>query len=607
MHTGPSSRALAAPRLRATAVALLALLLAAVAPAGTALAAGPLATAAPGSAVRLSITAPATATAGTPVAVKVVARDAAGQVATAYRGTVAFTSTDAKAVLPAAYTFTATDGGVHTFGGVALRTAGSRTVTVTDRVSASVTGTSAPVAVTAGTATRLSVSAPATATAGAPVTVTVTAKDAYFNVDRGYRGTVALTSDDPAARTLVAGYAFTATDAGAHRFTVALPTAGTRTVTARDTVRTALTGSAAVAVGAAATQVAGSLWSWGSNTQGQLGTGTTTDRVEPGRVGTQVDWTRVEGGANFTVALKQDGSLWAWGQNNGRLGDGTTTARTTPVRIGADRWKAVAAGEAHTVAIRADGTLWAWGQNWAGQVGDGTTTKRTAPVRISAETTWRSVTAGHSHSAAVKADGTLWTWGSNLNGQLGEPRPDTLPDDGTVGRFRTTPQRVGATTAWASVTAHFDHTLALAADGGLWAWGANEHGALGDGTTRDGYTPRRIGTDRWTAVTSGVSRSFAIKADGSLWAWGENGYGALGDGTTTDRLVPVRIGTGHTWSQVAASSFGAVAVATDGTLWQWGENWADPTKHGRPPARVGTTTGWMLAGAGTYHWLATRR
>ena len=606
MNIGPSSRAHAAPRLRTVAVGLLTLLLTAVAPAATALAAGPLATVTAGTAVRLSVTAPATATAGTPVAVKVVARDAAGQVATSYRGTVAFRSTDTKAVLPAAYTFTTADNGVHTFTGVALRTAGTRTVTVADRTTTTLTGTTSSIAVTAAKATRLTVTASATATAGAPTTVTVTAKDAFFNVDRAYRGTVALTSDDPAARTLVAGYAFTSADAGAHRFTVALPTAGTRSVVAKDVARTTVTGSAAVTVAGVTAQATSTLWTWGSNTAGQLGDGTTTDRVDPARVGTRADWATVEGGTDYSVAIKQDGSLWAWGSNNGRLGDGTTTSRATPVRIGTDRWKAVSAGEAHTLGIKADGTLWAWGQNWSGQVGDGTTTKRTAPVRISADTTWTSVAAGNHHSAAVRSDGTLWTWGANFSGQLGEPLVITLPDDGTSGRFRTTPKRIGTATTWRSVSAHFDHTLALRSDGTLWSWGANERGALGVGTTTNGFAPAQVGTDRWTAVTAGVSRSFGIKADGSLWAWGENSYGALGDGTTTDQLVPVRIAGAQRWAQVASGSFGAVAVASDGSLWQWGENWSDPARHGKPPARVGTGTGWALAGAGSYHFLATR-
>jgi len=130
----------------------------------------------------------------------------------------------------------------------------------------------------------------------------------------------------------------------------------------------------------------------------------------------------VSAGGTHTVAIRTDGTLWAWGSNGGgRLGDGTTTNRHSPVRIGtASDWASVSAGGNHTVGVRTGGTLWAWGSNGSGQLGDGTTTFGTAPIRIGSASDWASVSAGSSHNVGVRTDGTLWAWGWNGSGQLGD-------------------------------------------------------------------------------------------------------------------------------------------------------------------------------------------
>ncbi|QJW98077.1 beta strand repeat-containing protein [Frigoriglobus tundricola] len=200
----------------------------------------------------LQVSEPTTATAGTAFSVTATLKDAYGNVATGYRGTVHFTSTDGQAVLPANYTFTAADAGAHTFT-VTLKTAGSKSVTATDTVTSALTS-SASTTVSAASASVLQVSEPATATAGSSFSVTVTAKDAYGNVATGYRGTVHFTSTDGQA-VLPANYTFTAADAGAHTFTVTLKTAGSESVTATDTVTGAITGTATTTVSAASASV----------------------------------------------------------------------------------------------------------------------------------------------------------------------------------------------------------------------------------------------------------------------------------------------------------------------------------------------------------------
>ena len=247
------------------------------------------------------------------------------------------------------------------------------------------------------------------------------------------------------------------------------------------------------------------------------------------------DWATVAAGSwGHSLALKTDGSLWAWGLNHfGELGDGTTHDRSAPTRIGAGQdWMAIAAGSYHSLGLKTDGSLWAWGENEAGQLGDGTTEDRLFPIRVGSTDDWVAMAAGYHHSLGLRSDGSLWAWGDNEHGQVG---------DGTRS-LRSNPTRIGSANDWVAVAAGSGYSLALQSDGSLWAWGNNEHGQLGDYTTTDRLRPTLIERhlakkDRWSAV-SGSFPTLALKPDGSLWAWGFNAFGGLGDGTTVDRHSP---------------------------------------------------------------------
>ncbi|OGA38117.1 MAG: hypothetical protein A3G26_01175, partial [Betaproteobacteria bacterium RIFCSPLOWO2_12_FULL_65_110] len=311
----------------------------------------------------------------------------------------------------------------------------------------------------------------------------------------------------------------------------------------------------------------GTLWAWGRNFDGELGIATADIvSLSPAQVGS--GFSAVTAGYDHTAAVKTDGTLWAWGSDSyGQLGQGTITARPRPVLIGTG-YGAVAVGgeesafglsQTHVVALKTDGTLWAWGNNSAGQLGDGTFTSRSDPVRIGSG--YAAVAAGNRFSLAIKTDGTLWAWGSNFYGELGI---SAAPD------LRNSPVQVGS--GYSAVVAGGDYagyTVALKTDGTLWAWGENYWGQLGDGTTTRRPTPVQIGSG-YSAAAAGNGHTLALKTDGTLWAWGWNGSGQLGDGTTTQHLTPVQIGSGY--SAVAARHDQTFAVKTDGTLWAWGAN-----------------------------------
>ena len=254
----------------------------------------------------------------------------------------------------------------------------------------------------------------------------------------------------------------------------------------------------------------------------------------------------------------------------------------------------------HTVAIMTDGELWAWGANWFGQLGDGTTIDRHSPERIGTTSNWASVSVGWNHTMAITTNGELWTWGRNREGQLG---------DGTT-IDRHSPVRIGTASNWVSVSAGWAHTVAITASGELWAWGQNNLGQLGDGTTINRHSPVRIGTtSNWVSVSAGEIHTVAITASGELWAWGRNGNGRLGDGTTIGRHSPVRIGTASNWASVSAGWEHTVAITENGELWAWGwNNWGQlgdgTTTNHHSPVKIGTASNWASVSAGRAHTVA---
>jgi alpha-tubulin suppressor-like RCC1 family protein len=255
------------------------------------------------------------------------------------------------------------------------------------------------------------------------------------------------------------------------------------------------------------------------------------------------------------------GSLWVWGGNQlGHLGTNTQDESvSTPVQTvaGGTNWKQISRGIECQAAIKTDGTLWTWGYNWYGTLGDGTGgnfTNKSSPVQtVAGGTNWKQVTIGLHYCHAIKTDGTLWTWGRGTDGGLG---------DGTTTNKSSPVQLAGNT--WKQVSNGRYITTAIKTDGTLWGWGHNYYGQVGDGTTTYRSSPVQTasGGTNWKLVASSMyNHTLAIKTDGTLWAWGRNTYGEIGDNTTVDKSSPVQVGNGNNWKTIGIGSGGPQSAA----------------------------------------------
>jgi alpha-tubulin suppressor-like RCC1 family protein len=311
----------------------------------------------------------------------------------------------------------------------------------------------------------------------------------------------------------------------------------------------------------------GTLWAAGDNTYGALGDGTNTHRSTPVQVLGLSGVTAITGGLNDALALKSDGTVWGMGYNaTGALGDGTTTNRSTPVQmLGLSGITGIAAGSHHSLALKSDGTVWAVGLNFYGQLGDGTTTNRTTPVQVVGLAGITAVAAAGTHSLALKSDGSVWSWGSNDLGQLG--------DGTTVNKI--TPVQMSGLAGVTAVSAGYWHSLALEADGTAWAVGSNGSGQLGDGTNIDRSIAVQVSQlSGITAVAAGqADHSLALKSDGTVWAFGMNQFGKLGDGTTNARNTPGLVSGLSGVTAVSAGTSHSLALKSDGSVWAMGDNY----------------------------------
>jgi alpha-tubulin suppressor-like RCC1 family protein len=324
----------------------------------------------------------------------------------------------------------------------------------------------------------------------------------------------------------------------------------------------------------------GTLWTWGSNSAGQLGNGTTTNSNIPVQVGTENTWVSVQAGQMFSLGLKSDGSVWAWGFNtSGQLGDGTFVNKSSPVPVSglSGGATAIASGSGHSLAL-VNGVVKSWGSNNSGQLGDGTFVDKNIPVPVSG--LFGGVTdiaAGGSQSLII-VNGAAKSWGQNNAGQLG---------NGTNINSNIPVQVSGLLSGVTSIAGGNTHSLAIV-NGSAKSWGNNGFGQLGDGTFVNKSIPVQVSglSSGVTAVTGGLNHSLAI-VKGSVMSWGFNPVGQLGDGSTTNRNTPVSIINGAT--SIAAGNAHSLAIA-NGVAMSWGQNSAGQLGDGTNAARTSPVT-----------------
>lgn len=360
------------------------------------------------------------------------------------------------------------------------------------------------------------------------------------------------------------------------------------------------------------------IYGWGDGRNiGALGGGTEIRiRTSPSSDILLSNWNNVSAGDRYTLGIRENGELWAWGRYI-VMDSGELIHAWRPQRIGDESdWDKISANRdnsrRHSLTIKTNGELWAWGENRRGQLGDGTNVNRQQPVQIGTASDWKDVRAGMPEfSLAVKTDGTMWSWGGEGSGGLLGSPVYILGAEGI--ESSSIPIQIGSDMDWDKISTGYQYSMAIKTDGTLWVWGIN-NGQFGNDNEESSVVPVQVGEDSdWGEISVGREFALAIKTDGTLWAWGNNENGQLGDGTTEYKMVPIQIGGNSNWDKVSAGVDHSLALKTDGTLWGWGFNFVGrvgigvrQTMNVLTPTKLGSDTDWEIMSAGRGHSFAIK-
>ncbi|MDC0762564.1 RCC1 repeat- and reductase domain-containing protein [Brevibacillus sp. AG] len=324
----------------------------------------------------------------------------------------------------------------------------------------------------------------------------------------------------------------------------------------------------------------GTVWAWGHNLFGQLGDGSTYESTVPKQVSGLDNVLKIDAGSgSHSLALKKDGTVWAWGANGQwQVGSANGSTITAPAQIeGLNEVKDITAGSEFNLVLKENGTVWAWGKNELG-LGDKALTKASKiPVEVANLEDVKKIKAGSFHSLALKNDGTVWAWGDNQYGQSGL---------GKNTYNSKVPVQIEGMTDIIDISTGYNYSLALKSDGTVWAWGENSYEQLGINNKTTQYTPVQVmNLENVTEVEAGRYYSFAKKEDGTVWAWGSNGHGGFGNGEITNYSLPVEITNLKGYKTLSSGNVHSLGVSAEGAAFGWGGNpWGqigDGTKNNK--------------------------
>lgn len=318
----------------------------------------------------------------------------------------------------------------------------------------------------------------------------------------------------------------------------------------------------------------GTVWNWGNNTSAQLGLGSIGNySYTPEMIQNLTDVKKIAAGFDIGVALKNDGTVWGWGSgNSGEFGDGNYYVERSPIQVkGLAGIKDIAAGMGFILALKDDGTVWSLGYNIHGMLGDGTTVNKDKPVQVKNLTNVKKIYAKEWNGAALKEDGTVWTWGDNGSGQIGNGSAASY----TI--YQTIPVQVSNLNGIIDFSLGDTFALAVKSNGSVWSWGNNSSGEMGNGTiSYHGQTsPLQVmALSGIKSVSGGDAYCAATKGDGTIYSWGQNDCGQLGDGTTFDKATPTLVKGVTDMNSVTSGGQGRhnIALKNDGTIYTWGNN-----------------------------------